>query len=273
MKKIFNIFRKSKKIEFQCLVDKIDPNILYPPIESHKLPLPNWYKERAKSYKKTIDDVIKCPFKSHPSQSGNVIKCPGIKDLINSGFTIRMWADFFIDLPKGHPSTTKGLNYGFGRGLENFPELREHCAISAHHHSQFPQIFDKARTYPLILKFNFPWKVKAPKGVAFYMLPAYYGDESDYAMTPGVYDPVYVNQIIINLQIFLQEGRLIIPAGTPMCKLIPFYRKERFDLCVTPFDPNDTTRLSERFHLLKHFQNDYDSLVKEREKMFNIFTD
>jgi len=271
MKRIFNLFKKNKKIEFQCLVEHLDPNVLYPPIESSKLPLPNWYKERAKAYKTQLE-VAKCPFKSHPSV-GDVVRCPGIKDLVNSGITIRMWSDFFIDLPRSHPQSSKELNFGFGRGLEGSPELRQFATISHHHHSQFPEIFDKGKIYPLIIKLSFPWKVKAPRGVAFYMLPSYYSDQTNFSITPGVYDPVYINHVIVNMIVYMQEGRLIIPGGTPMCKLIPFYKEEKYNLSVLPFQKHDTTRLTEQIHLLNRFKFDYDALIKEREKMFNIFTD
>ena len=271
MKKIFNFFKRNKKIEFQCLIPGMDPSVLYPPVYSSQIPPPDWYKERAKIYKKQLE-LSKCPFKSHPAV-GDIVRCPGIKDLINSGITVRMWADFFIDLPKSHPTSMQGLNYGWGRKLEQMRELMEYCSVSGHHYSQFPNLFDKGRTYPMIIKFPLPWKVKAPRGVAFYMLPIYYGDQNNFAITPGVYDTTYVNQLILNVQVFMQEGRLLIPAGTPMCKLIPFYKKDKFDISITSLNKNESTALSEKVHLFGKFKNDYETMVKEREKMFDLFTD
>jgi len=271
MKKIFNFFKKNNKIEFVCLLKDVNPDILYPPMKASEMPLPNWYKQRAKVFKNQIE-TAKCPFKIHPA-IGDIIRCPGIKDLMNSGYTVRMWADFYIDLPKNHPASAKELQYGWGRNLQNLPELSQFCGVSSHHHSQFPNIFNKARTYPLIIKLNFPWKVKAPRGVAFYMLPEYYSDNDNFAITPGVFDTTYTNQVICNLQIFMQEGRLIIPAGTPMCKLIPFYKNENFNTSITNIKDSGTQVITEQIHTLRSFNNNYETLTRERSTMFDLFTD
>lgn len=266
IKKFFDLFKKDK-IEFYPVIKGLPADLIYPPIQSKKLPVPNWFKDKAEEFKYNTE-VSKCPFINHPARlKTNVSRCPGIRNIMHAGYAIRNWADLYIDLDP-NAKTINDLKYDFGMSLKSNAKFASIARLDSHKPSHLPILWENDRIYKFIFKLTTPWKIKCSSNIAFYMLPDYYSDNPWFEVTPGIFDPILNNRIIINLQIFKKEGRLIFPAGMTLCKLIPFEKNKNFQMIVR--DPKedetiDSTEVKDKYIYFSKFLRDYNFLEKSNK--------
>ena len=262
MKNFFNFGRKNI-IEFISLIPELDEELLYPPIESSISEPRKWQIKRAKALKKTRTEK-KCPFLSKNPYIMDVVRCPGIKSYINSGYSIRIWSDLYIDLPE-NPSSPTELKYDFGFNLKNSlpAESKKFVVLNTHKKNDFPELFENDRIYDYIIKIRMPWKIKCSTNVGFYFLPDYYSDDPWFAMTPGILDPAIQDEIIVNLQIFKRQGRIIFNKGMTLGKMIPFEKDKKYKILTRKSKDTDNNKLYNKCVVLNSsFQRNY-AAIKE----------
>jgi hypothetical protein len=265
MKKFFNFGRKNT-IEFISLIPMINEELLYPPIESITSQPRKWQKKRAQAFKKSQSES-KCPFSKHPAAM-DVVRCPGIKSFIDSGYSIRMWSDLYIDLPE-NPSSANEIKYDFGLNLKNAlpAEAKKFTSLNYHKKEDFPELFENDRIYDYIIKIRIPWKIKCPPNVAFYFLPDYYSDDPWFAMTPGILDPTIQDELTINLQIFKDQGRIFFHKGMTVCKIIPFEKNKKYKTLTRKITNTEIKNLYDRCLVLNSsFKRDYSGIKKFNTK-------
>ena len=266
MKKFFN-FGKKNTIEFISLIPMISEELLYPPIESITSEPRNWQKNRAQAFKESQSQT-KCPFSKHPVGM-DVVRCPGIKSFIDSGYSIRMWSDLYIDLPE-NPSSFNEIQYDFGFGLKNALASaggKRFTSLNYHKKQDFPELFENKRIYDYIIKISIPWKIKCSSNLAFYLLPDYYSDDPWFAMTAGVLDPAIQNEIVLNLQIFKDQGRFFFHKGMTLCKMIPFEKNKKYKTSTRKITDTEIKSLYDKFLVLNSsFKRDYSFIKKFNTK-------
>jgi hypothetical protein len=257
MKRILDVFKKDK-IEFITDIKCANLELLYPPIFQNKK-IGSWFKKSKERYNHAVKKS-KCPF--NPSRVSEIYKCPGIFGISTSGYSIRNFADLSIDLPL-NPKSFNDIKYEFGAGLTR-DTYKEITRLSYHNKDQFPEIFENDRIYPYIIKIITPWTVKCPPNTAFYMIPDYYSDNLWFESTPGVLDPSIEGKIIINLQIFKKEGRVILPKGITLAKLIPFQKNKKYKTVIREMNENEKRWESEKDLVwFSSFNRDYSSIKKD----------
>jgi hypothetical protein len=256
MKKFFN-FGKKNTIEFISLIPFINEELLYPPIESKKSQPRKWQKNRAQVLKEHKIE-IKCPFSKHPAIM-DVVRCPGIKSFIDSGYSIRMWSDLYIDLPE-NPSSSNEIQYDFGLRLKNAlpEEAKKYALLYYHKKDDFPELFESNRIYDYIIKIRIPWKIKCPSNLAFYLLPDYYSDDPWFSVTPGILDPTIQDELIVKLQIYKHKGRLFFQKGMTLCKIIPFEKNKKYKTLNRKITNTEIKELYDKSLILNSsFKRDY----------------
>lgn len=202
-----------KKIEFYSTVPGL-PDLF--PIVKAKDALPTWVKSARDSYIKKKNATM--------GRMNHIYQCPGIFDLFNHGYVIPMWHDVIINTngdPEGFswtvPSSELGDLLPEGELVEN-----QSNGVGA----VLPM---KPWSLSCFVKINTPWRVVAPKGVKFLMMPIAYPDSFEFESSIGILNPGYSNEINIQLYYNVHKGDVLIKAGTPLAHLIPM-SEQNFDL-------------------------------------------
>lgn len=219
-----NLFkRKSPKIRFYSMEPGVVP--LFPLIPSAQ------YKRK---------------YLSHPDplESLNVSSCPGIKKLTSVGWLVNAPADFIIDTNDNELSFKWRETWKFPTGSTH-PEISKY--INYHDAEQtIPLLDDEEKSIPAIVKVETPWRIEASDDVVFLILPVNYNNEKRFTAASGILDPKYSYNINVQLFWHVFKGEELVRAGTPLCQIIPIYRKylsiSSYDVTIEAADEKDVEK-------------------------------
>ena len=200
-----NFFKKSKDtIEFVSLVSGVTE--MHPVFEAKKFK-PNWAIKALSNYKERI--------KTEPNFN-HIALCPGIFDLFKTGYIVPAWHDTLV--------RTNGDQDTFQWAVPNFEELGI-TGVNQPVGTHLPEISNMLPHRPGslkgVVKFNTPWRIIAPKGIKFIVIPIAYQDDCLFDASIGILDPAISNEINIQVNWNGLNGEYKVKAGTPMCQLIP----------------------------------------------------
>jgi|TARA_B100000959_G_scaffold215394_1_gene226811 hypothetical protein len=183
------------KIIFYSLVDNPFP------IVKAKDHLPNWATEAREDFRTN---------KEKYATSAHVANCPGIYKILNEGFIVPLHYDVYIKWDGGDDFAWKS------------PVLDGSGILSVQAGTSEPC---RPWSFKHIIKFNTAWRVFAPEGLKFLMLPLSYSENFDFDVCSGIWEPEINNAI--NLQLYWNAiGEAMITSGTPMAHLIPLTNKK-----------------------------------------------
>lgn len=204
-----------KKIEFVSLVPGLVD--VYPiiPAKDYR---PDWVKSAR-------DDFIEKNKKVITKDFHHIYHCPGIFELFNEGYIVPMWHDIIID--------TNGdrENYRYQVPSDTIINLMPDNPIITHHGELAKQLPYPDHSMKLVMKFNTPWRIVAPKGLRFLVIPLSYPDTFTFTSVSGILDPSFSNEI--NIQVFWNaiNETVYLKAGTPMMQIIPLSEKNYEMIC------------------------------------------
>lgn len=203
-----------EKITFVSLVPGLTD--VYPVYEAKKYET-KWMNAARQDYKSAMTQQI---------NPNHIMQCPGIFDLYNHGYIVPMWHDVMIK--------TEGPDVPFKWMAANVESLEIDGVTSpvGKHEEQITKYLPR-RHYSIkgVVKFNTPWRIIAPKGVKFLMLPLSYGDTSNFDASIGMLDPGISNEVNVQVNWNVLNGETMMKIGTPLCHLIPISEKQ-FDMEV-----------------------------------------
>lgn len=144
-----------------------------------------------------------------------------------SGATIKKCMPVFDSLSAGYLLVTpQDLQIHWDARDGRFYEWSEYEFIGFHNSNQadgHPQQDRNKQPYP---KFRNPWSVITPKGYSCLFVQPFHR-ESVFEIFPGVVDTdKFHGAVQLPFQFKKQNWEGVIPAGTPMCQVIPFKREE-----------------------------------------------
>lgn len=198
-----------KLIEFHLIHEFPNQNFIIPPIPSKKL-LPDWMKKmptHQQSPEDTKDPTLK--------------KCVPVIDAMTAGYTILTHMDIVISLRQDKSLRVHYLNE------KHKEDILRHAPIEQHGVWQVP---GTPFAHMNILKFMNPWRISTPKNYSVMFLPPVNRFELPMIPLVGLVDcDNYKNVVNIPfLHTELEPGgdKVTIPAGTPMCQVVPVLRAE-----------------------------------------------
>ena len=205
------MFFKNKEVEFFCRLPEVQKQ--YPIVSAQQTKF-SWMKESVKQYKKLLHNT------GHRQSVTSTVKCPGIKPAMSLGYTLRSWFDFTI-------RTTEDPNkfeYFVNEKLNKYLMMRNYNAKLVSWFSSE----DKNHGIPLakndlqsLIKLDTPWYVKIPKGYKLIIMPVPYADETAFSSVYGVLDSAQQYSLNVILKWHNRPGETFVPAGTPLCQLLP----------------------------------------------------
>jgi hypothetical protein len=209
---MFSFKKSNPQFQFYSSVPGVKEQ--FPIIESKEYKR-KWVAPVANSYKTITDDL-----NNYGKPFTGVAKCPGIFGVLHTGWIVTSWFDFIIETKDNGKSVgyrvppflkdNLSSNSSFDRSLINIMNL------------ELPQmkIPIPPQSLNLLIKISTPWHVEIPKGWNLLIVPVSYSDENRFTSSTGILRP---GDEEINPQLFWHQlnGVELIPAGTPLCQLIP----------------------------------------------------
>jgi|SRR6056300_691881 hypothetical protein len=186
------------------LVQDFPKTLVLPPLPSKKL-IPDWFKKIPPNNKNDL----------------TVKKCVPFIDAMGAGYTILSHMDIYI-----YQTTDKQVRiWTPDKELEELS--KRWPPIETHPGRQFP---GSPMTGYTVLKFMSPWIVETPPEYSTLFLPPINRLEIPLVPLVGLVDTdSYYNNVnipFIHTALEPDEKKHMIPAGTPICQVIPFKRDE-----------------------------------------------
>lgn len=220
------MFFYKPKLKFYSEISSVNQQY---PIYSAKNYKRKWIKNCAESfqkYKKVVDgrnSVI------------TAAKCPGMRSIMESGYIVTTWCDFTIETFEEKPYDYKVY---YPEGLDRFlKEINYNKPIVSDFNTKESILkIPTGDNFKKILKIWAPWTIDIPKGWDLMFLPIQYDDDPKFTALSGKLSGLATD---LNIHILWHEknGRVHIPAGTPLCQLVPI-KSESLDVEILDMTPS-----------------------------------
>lgn len=167
--------------------------------------IPNWYKE-TQSY---VNDEKKP--NGSGGGTGTIKRCMPVFDALNSGYLLITHTDIWVSQKENE----------FGK-MEAWYEWPSFSPIQFHPSEQAP-LYPGTTGSP-VPKWMNPWGIKTPKGYST-LFTAPFHRENIFVALPAVVDTDnYISPVNIIFTLANPQFEGMVPAGTPICQVIPFKR-------------------------------------------------
>lgn len=168
--------------------------------------IPEWYKNHKTFFPYNKKNII------NGNQNFTIKKCIPVFDAMTAGYTIFTHCDIFVNFDQN------GSKFFIPPSAPIKDLIEYHHNFQAESHPQ-----SNMMQYP---KFMSPWSIKTPRGYSCLFIPPMHNPNMFFNILPGIVDTdkYYAP---VNFPFVLNDPTFsgIIPAGTPICQVIPFKRK------------------------------------------------
>jgi len=228
----------NKTIKFHLIHDFPD-QIVLPPVPSKKV-VPPWFKNIAP---KVEDDTL--------GTISSVKRCMPFLDAMTAGYTMLFHMDVVIELTSDNIIRLPFIDDHHKMLCEKWKPIESHPSS---------QVKGSAFENMKILKYMNPWIIETPKDYSVLYLPCINRLESPIIPLTGLVDSdVYNNVVNIPfLHTDLEPGGkpVIIPAGTPICQVIPV-KRDNWTQKVTVLDKHELKRTESQRKTMDEDRQDY----------------
>jgi len=191
---MFTFFKKRSKIHMDCFTWNKEIAELFPVLHA---------KESLPDFWKTLPTTVPL---AGPGR-GTMKTCPGVSELYKTGLILQTWSDLYINTDN------------------NSLKWEPPPAAESHNVAQFNNHFK----HHYHLKFVSPWKFVEKTGVKFLYTNLFWHDETFRPMVVnGMIEYKYQHTTSCNMMIpkNMFPKSTIIPAGKPLCQIIPISEKD-----------------------------------------------
>jgi len=225
------------KLKFYSEFPAITDNFPIYPAKKYKRA---WVKDCANAYQK---------YKKVVDNRASVIttaKCPGIREISESGYIVTTWCDFTIETYSNKPYD---YDVYYPTGIDKFlKEINYNKSIvSDFNMKDSPVKIPTGNNFKRILKVWSPWTIDIPKNWELMFVPVQYEDDPKFTALSGKMSGLATD---LNIHLLWHEtnGRVHIPAGTPLCQLIPI-KKESIESEFLTLNDNIRKKMSTNIFL------------------------
>jgi len=187
---------------------------MFPPVPAAKV-LPDWWKRMPLD---AIDGG------GHRVMTAK--RCPAMGEQLSQGYVFSLWTDIRITTSEADDHLSWESVWKEYDALEFFTPLAS---------DGMPNVVGK---HPWVMKFIFPWFIRATPGVSCTFLPLHYQEpDPRFTILPGTFDCDVMPAINGVCTWDLREGDETIVSGTPIMTLVPFRRTQfRTEIEVVSMD-------------------------------------
>jgi hypothetical protein len=202
------------------------------PIAPAKEFIPAWMKKAAGAYK----EQCKVLGEGVAINNGSIINCIGLRKLFHTGYVVPAPFDFKI-----MPSDDK-ISFKWNSPIDpaSFSDYIHEEYISKHTEDQLAEFMPfREDTLKSLVKVQTFWRIRATEDIVFIQIPFPYSDHNNFSASHGIVDPYDTPEV--NVQLFWHNTKetVFVPAGTPLCQLIPVPRDYLANLLVEDATPED----------------------------------
>ena len=239
----------NKTVKFHLIKDFPD-QIVLPPIPSKKI-VPPWFKNLSPK----VED-------KNLGKISSVKRCMPFLDAMTAGYTMLMHMDALIELTPEGKIHLPYLDDHHRALVERWNPIESHPAS---------QVKGSAFENMTILKYMNPWVIETPKDYSVLYLPCINRLESPIIPLTGLVDSDVYNNVV-NIPFIHTElepgGRVFIPAGTPICQVIPV-KRDIWTQKVTMLDKQELKNVSRMRKEMDKDREDYYMKYLHEKKGYN----
>jgi hypothetical protein len=214
-----------------------DVQLLVPTPSPAKNYMPEWYKQIPPSVLKNAN------YENGENKSLNLKSCMPFLDALGVGYIQETWADVIVKITKN----------GMGDYFYEFNQRSGPQVLDVRTNHQYPI---KDNYAPFEFTWQVPWLPVLPKGYSALYLPVLNRPESIVHSISGIMDSdsYFHNHGNLPFHIEYSDEEILIPCGTPMYQIVPFFRDE-WQSEIIDFDENENKRLSHQY--MKTYASQY----------------
>ena len=186
-----------------------------PPVVGNQV-MPEWFVSTDPHFRRHTQFQV-FPPELKLRENSTVRACPGIVDFMAGGYVLRLWSDYAITFDE-----EVNVERGTVRPVWRWQSPQQELTLSNHDPGQHEKLPNPG--FPVIIKFESPWFCRTPPGYSIRMLPMFYHFEQLWDVLPGVIHADTFHDTHLNVRFHIRKGTLVLPAGTPLCQLVPFKR-------------------------------------------------
>lgn len=238
-----------KTIKFH-LIKSLPEDLVLAPVASKKL-IPEWFKHIPPKVDNNGEEI--------PS----VKKCIPFLDAMSMGYTLLMHVDVVIQQLENGEIRLPYIDKEHKQVLEAHKPIETHPSIQA-----MGSVFESMP----ILKYMNPWTIETPKDYSLLFLPPINRLENPIIPLVGFVDTdTYIN--VVNIPFIhtgLEPGKqVVIPAGTPICQIIPI-KRDNWSSKVTLYDNRQLKAVEkQRKQMWADVRDDYYAKHLHKKKGYN----
>ena len=227
----------NKTIKFHLIHDFPD-QIVLPPVPSKKV-VPTWFKNITP---KVEDDKL--------GKISSVKRCMPFLDAMTAGYTMLAHMDIIIQLTPDGTIHLPFIDDHHQMLVEKWKPIESHPAS---------QVKGSAFENMIILKYMNPWIIETPKDYSVLYLPCLNRLESPIIPITGLVDSDVYNNVV-NIPFLHTQlepgGEVLIPAGTPICQIIPV-KRDNWTQKVTVLDKQELKNVNRMRTKMDEDREDY----------------
>ena len=240
----------NKTIKFH-LVKPLPDQIILPPVASKKV-VPSWFKNlHPKVEDKRLGEI------------SSVKRCMPFLDAMTAGYTMLMHMDVVVQKMEDGTIHLPYIDKQHQELMELWKPIETHPST---------QVKGSAFENMTILKYMNPWVIETPKDYSVLYLPCINKLESPIIPLTGLVDSdVYHNVVNIPfLHTELETGGppVVIPAGTPMCQIIPV-KRDNWTQKVTVLDKQHMKTMTKQVKEMDEDREDFYMKNLHEKKGYN----
>jgi len=227
------------KIQFSIHPDLLDDEEQKPILS--KKDIPKWYKNLA----------------NYSTKDMNIKGCIPVRDLITSGYLLKLPTDLHINFNHFNPALDKNdVTMHFGRlekyNLDTLMRYNINYDLALHNIEQLgnqcPHV--KRNKYFSVAKILNPWLIKTPPGYSCLFIPPQHRSRDYFEILPAIVDTDTYGQHINFPFVWCGEKKenydVVISKGTPYVQVIPF-KREAWKMSVKDIDVKKLQKFSFKY--------------------------
>lgn len=240
---ILKNFLRRPKVKFYTEFPEITDQYPIYPAKDYKR---KWVKNCARAFAKYKD-------KTENTQSLiTAAKCPGMRNVMESGYIVQSWFDFTIETTADDDTEFK-IYYPnqFEKHIEDIGY--KNPLINSFNTKFSPLKIPTGNNLNSIIKIWTPYHFEVPDTHELLVLPVMYDDNPPFTACPG---SISGFEIDFNVHVFwhAREGKTFVPAGTPLCQLVPIKRDKTKIITETTSDEVKKRVAERKFKKYSSFQ-------------------
>jgi len=190
------------------------------------------------------------------NESHSMRGCPGIRDLMTTGYVIKLWQDIRITY-----DGQNGINASAAPMTEH--DGRPFDVVQFHDERTFAGYSFGEEYFNFSMKLRCPWYVRTKKDTSILTLPVYYNESPHFTVASGIINSSEYPMLLAQVILKKFQGEIVLKKGTPLLQLIAVKKQPEIKLYDTDEPLKKTVQVLRNWLISKtHAASQYRNIGK-----------